>query len=360
MIKKRILQLLRYACVAVSITGLCILSAANAAELKNSAPERYVVKKGDTLWDISGMYLDEPWRWPELWVKNTQIENPHLIYPGDVIILSFVDGEPVLIIERTKQRFVLTPQEKRIDKSNAIDVLPWEILQPYVESSWVVEESDFEQLPKVLGNSEASVTFSNDDLLLTRRAERTQDQYYIGRNMGSIQDMQGNALGYQLNHVANAQLIIDELDSNWLVRVADNNQEVVVGDVLWDAPAFDMQDLQLTPAQNVRGNIVGGFYDHAMFGKLDVVIVDLGKTEVSPGTVLGIYSQGPSILDGDAPRYVKDADATPNAFNNNALVIQPALKLGELVVFSVFDKASFGIITRSEKQVRHGYIVGEP
>jgi hypothetical protein len=96
-----------------------------------------VVKKGDTLWDISNLFLDQPWLWPELWRNNTQIENPHLIYPGDVLRLRYVDGQPVMELVRDKKAISLTPESKTTTKPSPIGVLPWKVLAPYIRNDSV-------------------------------------------------------------------------------------------------------------------------------------------------------------------------------------------------------------------------------
>lgn len=338
-----------------------LVSHAFSADIKEGAPERYVVKKGDTLWDISGMYLDQPWRWPELWANNTQIENPHLIYPGDVLVLRFVDGKPVLMVERdNKKRMTLTPDAKRIDKTKAIDLLPWELLEPYIEQSWIVAQDTYDIMPKVLGNQAGAVRFADDDVVLTRRFGRAEDQYHIIRHMGIIKDLDGNELGYQINHIASADMLEKNLGTEWLVKVAESKQEVKRGDRLWSAPQLNSDDLALAPVENIRGNIVGSLHPYAMFGKYDVVVIDLGSTDVNPGSVMGIYAQGPNIIDDGDPKYATESSAVKSAFNDGTTVEQPAIKLGDLVVFSTFDKASFAIITNATKSVKKGFIVGKP
>jgi hypothetical protein len=95
---------------------------ADIINIKTDAPQTYVVKKGDTLWDISNLFLDQPWLWPELWRNNTQIENPHLIYPGDVLRLRYVDGQPVMEIVRDKPKLSLSPESVTKTKPSPIGV----------------------------------------------------------------------------------------------------------------------------------------------------------------------------------------------------------------------------------------------
>ena len=101
-------------------------------------------------------------------------------------------------------------------------------------------------------------------------------------------------------------------------------------------------------------------HDHDLLGKYDVVILDLGSMEVAPGTVLGLYSQGPAIIDEESPRYVDEPGANTGGEWFIDTVSQPALKVGEVVVFKTFDAASYGLITRANKGIKRGFIVAKP
>ena len=105
--------------LGLALAVLATAAYADQVVLKDGHPDRHVVVKGDTLWDISGTFLDSPWLWPEIWYVNPQIDNPHLIYPGDVITLVYVDGEPQLRVQRGKGTFKLSPKmrEERLDKA---------------------------------------------------------------------------------------------------------------------------------------------------------------------------------------------------------------------------------------------------
>ena len=106
--------------------------------------------------------------------------------------------------------------------------------------------------------------------------------------------------------------------------------------------------------------MVGNLHQHQLLGKNDVVVLDIGSQDISPGTVMGLYSQGPDIIDGAEPAYASEANAIRSAFQDGSTVTQPALKIGELVIFKTFEKASYGIITRARGLVKNGDIVANP
>ena len=104
---------------------------AEVVSLKKDLPDQYVVKRGDTLWDISGVFLQDPWMWPEIWHANQQIKNPHLIYPGDTITLVYIDGVPKLVVKRSRD-LKLSPEIRTMDHAEAISALPLEIIDNFL------------------------------------------------------------------------------------------------------------------------------------------------------------------------------------------------------------------------------------
>lgn len=341
-----------------------LMTFADVIDIKDTAPQVYVVKKGDTLWDISSMYLDKPWLWPELWRNNVHISNPHLIYPGDELRLRYNDkGEPVLDVvrEKPKAQIKLSPEgRKEIKPALPVPALPWTVIQPYIENSQIMTEANYERLPHLLGNQDGAVRFVSGDLVLARATRRTPEHYNVIRKQNEIRDPYDNLLGFQIRHVADATPLDSKLDGQHLVEVQDANFEAQRGDKLLPKKDQKIDSLQLSAATRQKGNIVSSLEQHQLLGKYDVVILDLGQREVKPGTVMGIYLQGPTIYDSEEPKYGNENSFVRSAFDGADEVQQPALKIGEVVIFKVFEKASYALITRSTKVIRNGAIVARP
>ncbi|MCW8108845.1 LysM peptidoglycan-binding domain-containing protein [Alteromonas ponticola] len=333
---------------------------AQQVDIRPSAPKTYTVKKNDTLWDIASLFLDKPWLWPELWRKNTQISNPHLIYPGDVLTIRYVDGQPILEVVRNKKQLTLTPTTVTETKPQPISVLPWSAIATYVNQNELLAEENYSRLPYLLGNQEADMRFVEGDLVLSRKMGRPEDQYRVIRKQSTIKDFEGNVLGVQVHHVADATMVEDKAADQWLVKVDKSNFEAQRGDKLYAGKFTDAKDLTLAAATSQRGHIVGNLHEHTLTGKHDVVIVDIGNKQIAPGTVMGIYTQGPDIIDGHTPRYSSETNVVKSVFNDGSTVKQPALKVGELIIFKTFEKASYGIITRAKDSIQRGAIVANP
>ncbi|MCY7295442.1 LysM peptidoglycan-binding domain-containing protein [Alteromonas sp. a30] len=336
-----------------------------AIDVKTSAPQRYTVEKGDTLWDIAGIYLDKPWQWPDLWRNNVHIQNPHLIYPGDVISLRYNErGEPELVLDvsgRDKPVIHLQPSVKKDKKQGqSIPLLSWSLVQSYIENDLIMPLDEYEKLPYVLGNQDGAVRFASGDLILGRYEPHYEvNLYRIVRMEGVIVDDDDESLGVKVRHVADAELLNVGLDREMLVNVVDANFEVKRGDKL--LPITEMipdEVVSFTSATEQVGKIVSSLHPHTLLGKYDVVVLDLGESEVKRGMVMGIYMQGPDIIAESPPSYKNDRGLQPPIWGN--IVSQPALKVGELIVFKTFEKTSFALIASATRIVRNGAIVAKP
>ena len=173
------------------IAGIMFLSAsASALQLKPDAPQRYVVVKGDTLWDISGRFIGNPWEWPEIWYMNDQIENPHLIYPGDVIELVNVDGQMKLMVTsrgEASRTVKLSPTARVEPIANAIPAIPMDAIQGFMRNHQVLDRKGFENLPYVVAGEDGRVMMGAGTKVYGRLPEETEamTSYGIGSHRRS-------------------------------------------------------------------------------------------------------------------------------------------------------------------------------
>lgn len=332
-----------------------------AVEIKDTAPQSYVVKNGDTLWGIANLFLDEPWLWPELWRTNTQIANPHLIYPGDIIVVSIVNGKATLSIKRDKPKLVLSPTIGKREKSVPINILAWNAIAPFTKQHTFLSQEAYDALPQVLGNHEGNIRFASDDFVLSQPSFSPQSQYQIVRKHATIKDLNEKVLGVQVTHISSASVITNaRQDDAMLLFIDEANQEAKRGDKIASGGFEFPESIELVPATTQRGAIVGDLHDHDLLGKYDVAILDLGKEDVHPGMVLGIYLQGPAIIDDGAPRYVDEPGVQYGGEWFTDTVAQPAMKVGEVIIIKTFQAASYGLITRSNEGIKRGFIVAHP
>jgi len=341
-----------------------VYSYADSILVKDTAPKVYVVEKGDTLWDISNMYLDKPWQWPELWRTNIHITNPHLIYPGDELRLAKNEkGETVLEVVRdsVKPQIKLSPEGAKSFKTlDAIPALPWKIIKPYIENEMIMSQQAYDRHPYILGDQEGAVRYATDNLVLGKAARRSKEDLNIVRKQNELLDMDGNFIGLQIRHLAKAKLVDADLGNQTLIKILEAKLEIKRGDKIIPAVKNEPDEILLRAAENQTGYIIDDLEQHNLLGKYNVVVLDIGSDQISAGTVMGIYSQGPRIIDGKQPKYEGETDMIRSAFNQGDEISQPALKVGEVVVFKAFDTASYALITKSAKVIKRGMIVAKP
>ena len=335
------LRLVFISLIALLLSGTCL---ANIV-IKADAPTEYRVQKGDTLWHISELFLDKPWLWPELWRTNAQIENPHLIYPGDILALKFDQGQPYIELIREKRSLIMSPQALVKDKPMPIDVLPWSRIAPFVLQTNVLDEASYQNLPYVLGDVEGTPIYASQDYAISHALRSNADGFRIVRKVRDLRDASGKKMGVQLSHVAHLQISSSIKDNYPLVQILDARQEVRAGDKVLPAGGEDKQNLYLHSASNQVGEIISNAELRQLSAQNDVVLINLGTDSVAPGTVLGIYRQGPTIV---------DPMQRPNK------VEQPALKIGELVVFEVFAGTSLAWVSKANTYLRGGEMVSAP
>lgn len=178
------IRILIHLTLAVLLAGVAV---AQDVSLRSDHPDRYVVVRGDTLWDIAGRFLDKPWQWPAIWQANPQVANPHLIYPGDVLSLVYVDGVPQLRLSR-EDTTRLSPAVRVVDRGAPIDAIPLSTLEPFLRDVRVLTPNEFEGLPYIVANNELRLTATVTDQAFGRGLNASAGDEFSVMRLYSIFD----------------------------------------------------------------------------------------------------------------------------------------------------------------------------
>jgi len=318
-----------------------------AVVVRNEAPERYTVVRGDTLWDISARFLRDPWLWPEIWDVNPQIGNPHLIYPGDIISLYWVDGRPRLQVQRGDQ--VITgriggverwsPRVRAEALDDAIPLFSDAAIRQFTVKPRVVTKEQLEAAPYVIGNYDGRLISATGHQVYVRGLPDTEERQYSIFRPGKplIDPKSEEILGYEAVYVADSRVL--EFGDPATLLITDNNRETLAGDRLLP---LDRDDLPYNfaprqPELPFDGTIISLFDAISHVGQNQVVVINLGQREgVAVGDVLAIKRRGGTIVD----RY---------SGVENDVVKLPDTRIGVLMVFRVFDRVSYGLIMESTR-----------
>jgi nucleoid-associated protein YgaU len=306
-----------------------------AVQLKEGHPDRYTVVKGDTLWDISGKFLSQPWKWPELWHANPQIENPHLIYPGDTLSLVYIDGQPRLMLNRGESRgtIKLSPKVRSTPMAEAIPTIPLEAINSFLLTNRIVDSAEeFEGKPYVVaGQAERVVSGAGDRIYARGSFEGDQPIYGIFRQGKVYTDPETKEfLGINADDIGSGEVVAEEGDIATL-SLTRSTQEVRLGDRLFptEERAINSIFMPSEPATEVEGVILDVPRGVARIGQFDVVTLNRGKIDgVNEGNVLAVYKTGETVRDRITGESVKIPDE----------------RSGLLMVFRSYEKLSYGLV----------------
>ncbi|MAD73431.1 MAG: peptidoglycan-binding protein [Rheinheimera sp.] len=359
--------------IAISVIALfCWLSfslQADVLQIREDAPASYVVKKGDTLWDISALYLNEPWLWPQLWQMNPQVDNPHLIYPGDTLTLTYDSmGRPRLGVNDNVKR--LSPETRKTMKGDgAITTLPLSMIRPFLTYEQALSEEQIEAMPYILGTNTATKMAAETHTVYVKGILQPGTSYGVYRKGKPYVDPEsGSVLGYETSLIATARAFRPGREATEdspleaaSMQVLSVKREIKQGDRVM--PALEGQSLPAfflisKPDFEVDGTIIDTTSQLREFSKMDIVVLNRGLiNDMQAGQMLGIYRQSPAVIDGkNGPVYVEDANKLQKMFRNfgENSISMPREKVGELMVFKVAERVSFAIVTSTRRPIRVG------
>ena len=336
----------------VIVFALTILSPAIAKQgdtivLSPNHPDQYVVKKGDTLWDIAEAFLRDPWRWKDIWQGNQQIDNPNLIYPGDVIYLLIKDGQPVLSMRKSSAdgaslsangpegaNVKVSPSIRQGDLSAPIPSIPMSVIRPFLSKPRVVNSDTLDDAPYVVSFQDGHLLGGNNSIVYVRNFQNAlNDDFDIVRKGKPYRKREtGKILGYEALYVGKAQLKSTGNPSTF--KLLSTERDARVGDQLIASGSekgrFGIQPH--VPNTDIRGSIIRVVDGVTQIGQHNIVVIDLGdKQGIEAGHVLSIY-QSSDIIRDRVHSYAGE------------LVKLPEEKAGLVMIFRTFEHVSFGLV----------------
>jgi LysM domain len=352
--------------------------------VSDTAPDRYTVQKGDTLWGISGKFLKQPWRWPEIWRLNRdQIKNPHLIYPGDVVV--FDRNQMTLSLERGGSpvpsantiRLSPTVRASPLD-AEAIPSIPSGDLEPFLTRPLITGPVGLADAPEIVAGRDRRVVRGENDVVYVTGLDPAQGDvlhiYRAGRTLNS--PVSGEVLGYEQRFVGTAR--VERFDEVSTVRIASAKEEIFIGDRLVPPPREQLINYAPHPPDKaIDGRIIATSRDSIEVGRGWVVTIDKGAADgVDIGTVLAIYRGVPQIRDPrpsnepdlvmTLPRFDEPQPLPINYpeqtrfYQKDRFLSIPDERTGLMFVFRVFDRVSYALVLNTTDPVNVGDFVRKP
>lgn len=378
--------------IALVLSSLCAVLAlvsvsARAQALAENAPSSYTVVKGDTLWGISGKFLKEPWRWPEIWSMNKeQIKDPHWIYPGDVINLEFTaDGKPRLTLDSTKMAGAIqadgsvrvSPKVRSQALGQAIPSIPGAAITPLLTQPIVLDEKNLSEAPKIVATEDSRVIVGTGNRVYVDYLDSKEGvKWQVYRQGDAIIDPDTKEiLGYESRYIAEARVTAFGAPST--LEITKSAQEVNRGDRLTPVretaiPSYSPR----APDTKVSGKIISVNQGVAEAGQFAILTLNRGKRDgLAVGHVLATLRFGETVpteesgiaarLKGVLPNFVvPDAVVTspdPREAARNAREVKlPNERSGLVFVFRVFDRVSYALVLQTRRPVNIGDVVQTP
>lgn len=325
--------------------------------LAPTAPRTYTVRPGDTLWDISTAFLRDAWLWPEIWHVNPQVENPHLIYPGDVLALAYgADGSPQVTLERGGATR-LSPRVRSEPLDGAITAIPYEAVASFMSKPTVLEKDEINRAPYVVSTREQHLVAAvgNTIYVLGELEGEVSSRFNVVHVGDPLRDPDDNHLvGYQGIYTGSARLL--EHGEPSTLELTESVRETLDGDLLFPG-SFDvpMDFIPHAPTTEVDGRIMSIVNGITVVGQYQVVVVNRGSSHgLEPGHVLGIYHTGATVKDPKA----RGVSSSATGLGRNVKL--PDWKAGTFMVFKTYDRISYGLILETTVPVRVLDEVGKP
>ena len=323
--------------------------------LASNHPDQYEVKKGDTLWDISTMFLEDPWFWPEIWFVNEQIENPHLIYPGDILNLIWVDGRPRIAVTRGVQRgdsVRVSPRIRYEELDEAITTIPYSAIKAFLSRPSVLSADQVKKMPYILSSKDKHLISGSGNTIYARGFSVPPE---IGEVFNVIQigdelrDPDDNVLiGYDGVYAGEARTTRTG-DPASLVLVTTTREVLNGNRLLRDNQTLPLNFFPSAPARQIDGSIISILDAISVTGSNQIVVINRGARHgIEEGNLLTILHKGETIRD----RF------EGGIFDEK--VTLPDEQAGTMMVFKTYDRISYALIVEATSEIRKHDLVRNP
>ena len=321
-------------------------------ELVPNAPDEYTVQRGDTLWGISSIYLKRPWRWPELWGMNLdQIRNPHLIFPGQVLVLEKLGDRARLSVGQGIPGTVrMSPRVRSETLDNgAIAAIPLNLIGPFLTEAAVFETNELDKAPRVVATQEGRVMVSRGETAYVRGDPAGARDFRVFREPKALIDPETKeVLGYEGRYVGTAEMVrpADDGGGGAVVpatfTMTSAKIEAAPGDRLSPVPQSELAAyVPHAPSVPTQGRIVGVYGEGLLAGQNQIVALNKGSADgLERGHVLALWSTGEQMIDKTDP--------------SRPTIKLPDERHGMLFVFRVFDRMSYALILSVQNPVKPG------
>ena len=372
--KKRIISLLLFC-------GLASMAYADDLQLQDNHPDRYTVVKGDTLWAISGKFLKDPWRWPEIWKMNRdQIKNPHWIYPGDVVVLDTSGTQPELRLLREtvtlEPKTVIEPLEKA-----PIPTISPAVIGPFLSQPLLVEVNQFAEAPTIVGEPEGRLILGSEyQAYVSAIDESDRLNWQIFRPGNTLIDPETKqVMGHEAVYLGDAKVL--RFGEPATIYITRSKMEINIGDkVIPTNDTLSNNFIPHAPDQLVMGSIMSAYGDGKEISRNSIVTLNRGSAEgLESGNVLAVYSIGTLVPN---PKYhydpkdhipelnvdvSKDAEGKPVVNLRNEpeqeprkFIQLPDERVGLVMVFRTFEHVSYALVMESLRPIHLNDLVRTP
>ena len=322
----------------LAVTAACAIAAEPLA-LVDNPPDRHIVVPGDTLWGISGKFLKQPWRWPEVWRMNkADIKNPHLIYPGDIILLDHFGGNPRLKIAKPVNNR-LQPKIYSAAVQQEIPSIPPNVIEPYISQPLIIEPGEHDGLARIVATQEDRLFLGNGDTaFVSGIPDASVEKWHVFRRGKPLKDPEtGEVIAHEAFFLGNARLI--QPGEPAVLRVTLAKEEMGRGDRLIPAPPPEIISyVPHRPDQEVAAKIM------SIYG---------GVNEGGPGYVVSLNRGKNNGLEiGHVLALFRDRIATGQDEDGRRVqTVIPEERYALIFVFRVFDRVSYALVVDSSKSV---------